>query len=109
IHVARLASTVVLALFPARRRRQCRQLPGLDQQAAVLDAVFVLKEAARWRAGSPRSVLVVHAAVAGAHEEARLRKPPHGTPKVRAVDRKHLKLLALDAADPTRNMIGIAV
>src|SRR5262249_3835070 len=103
------ASTSVSPHLQARRRRERRELAGLDQQTAVLNLVVVLKESARRRTRSPRSVLVVHAAVAGAHEEPRLLEPTHGTPQVGAIDREHLELLALDAPDPAWNVIGIAI
>src|SRR5215471_2905632 len=98
----------VSPIVQLRGRRQRRQLAGIDEQVAVLDLVWVLKEPARRRAGRPRSVFVVHAAVTGTHEEPRLREPAHGTAKVRAVDREHLELVALKAPDPAGKVIGVA-
>ena len=69
-------------------------------ELAVLDLVVVLEEAARRRAGGARAVRVVGAAVAGAHEEPRLREPAHRAAEVRAVDGEDLELLAGDAPHP---------
>src|SRR5207237_8506371 len=68
------------------------------------DPVLVLEEAPGRRAGGARAVLVVRAAVAGAHEEPRLREPSHGAAEVRAVDREHLKVVAADPTHPARDL-----
>ena len=54
----------------------------LDLQFAVARSrADALEQAARRRAGGAFAVLVIDAAVAGAHEQARLREPLTGQPR----------------------------
>src|SRR5271166_980147 len=86
-----------------------RQLSGFDQQLPAFHLVGILEQAARRRAGGARAILVVHAAMARTHEQSGLREPAHRASQVGAVDSENLKLLALNAADPTRNAVGLSV
>ena len=77
-------------------------LSRFNHQLAVLDFVGILKQAARRRSGGARAVLVIHAAVTGAHEQSRLREPAHRASQVSAVDGEDLKLLARAGGAPSR-------
>ncbi len=66
----------------------------------------------RPRSGGPEgagAVLIVGSAVAGAHEEARLREPADGAAEVGAVDGEDLELVAGEAADPAGDLGGFTV
>ena len=58
---------------------------GADLDLVVVDADRVARERVGRRAGGDAAVLVVDAAVAGAHEEARLWHPAHRAAEVGAV------------------------
>src|SRR5215471_19088788 len=85
------------------------KLAAADPELALADLVLVLEEPARWRSRGARAVLVVDAAVTGAHEELGLREPPHGTAEVRAVDREDLEALPVNAPHPARDLGRVAV
>ena len=74
-------------------------LPSREREVLLLSAVKELStvEIAQvpvdaGREAQPVAVLVVDAAMAGAHEQARLRKPRHAATEVRAVHREHLEV-----------------
>ena len=71
-----------------------------DFELAVLHAPIAVEHAARRRAGGAVAVGVVNAAVAGAHEQARLREPGDGAAQVGAVDRQDEELIRALAALP---------
>ena len=100
-----------LPSVPARARlvSERRHHPAADEQLAVFDPGLVVEEPARRRAGGPLAIRVVRAAVAGTHEEPRLREPANRTPEVRAIDREDLKFLSLQAPHPARDVTGGAV
>src|SRR5664279_4819626 len=56
-----------------------------------------------------RSVLVVHAAVTRAHKQTGLREPTDRASKVSTVNSEDLKLIALHATNPARNVVGFSV
>src|SRR5882724_3723973 len=58
------------------------------------------------RPGCPRAVLIIRPAMAGAHEQPRGYEPADGAAEMRAVDRQHLKLLALESSDPAGDLRG---
>src|SRR5215469_15529066 len=93
----------------SRTQTRRRKLAGLDGDQAVLDFVGILEKSPFWRARRARAVTVVSAAMARAHEQAGLWKPPHGAAQVRTVDGKNLKLIAVNAAHPARRVHGLAV
>src|SRR5262249_23127194 len=66
----------------------------------VPNLVLVLEQRSRWRTRSPRTVFVIHAAMAGTHEEPRLSKPSDRAAEMGAVDRKDLELRALESPNP---------
>src|SRR5207247_4045726 len=72
-------------------------------------AILVFEQATGRRPGSARAVLVIRAAVARAHEKARLREPAHRASQVRAIHGEHLKSLTRNAANPTGDLGGCAV
>src|SRR5262252_8438704 len=80
------------------------KLAAADPELALADLVLVLEEPARRRSRGTRAVLVVDAAVTGAHEELGLREPAHGTAEMRAVDGEDLEALRVDAPDPARDL-----
>src|SRR5262245_49703352 len=84
--------------------RQGGELTAPHPELTVAHLVLVLEQAARRRPRRMGAVLVVHAAVARAHEQARLREPAHRAAEVRAVDREDLELLGLHAAHPARDL-----
>ena len=47
--------------------------------------------------------------MARTHEQARLWEPADGAAQVRAIDGKHLELIAFDAAHPARDVDRLAV
>src|SRR5207245_8243517 len=57
----------------------------------------------------PISIRVICSAVARAHEKARLRKPPHGAAKVRAINRKYLEPTVVDVTHPARNVRCLSI
>ena len=65
----------------------------LDLAACRFHAPCAVVQTARRRAGRVLAVGVVHAAVAGAHEQARLREPGDRAAEVGAVDREHQELI----------------
>ena len=84
-------------------------MPPRDPELAALDLVLVLEEPAWRRARGARAVGVVGAAVARAHEEARLREPAHRTAEVRAVDREDLELRRPPSSSPSTGCRAVAV
>src|SRR5262249_43734251 len=93
----------------SHRPRQRRELAAAYPELPVTHLVLVLEQPTRRRPRGPRAVLVIRAAVAGAHEEPRLREPAHRAAEGRAVDREHLELLAADPPPPARDLRGGAV
>src|SRR5262249_1226636 len=85
------------------------KLAAADPELALADLVLVLEEPARRRSRGARAVLVVDAAMTGAHEELGLREPAHGTAEVRAVDGEDLEALPVDAPHPACDFGGGAV
>ena len=77
-----------------------RHFAGLDEQFSILNFVVVLEQSALRRSGGARAVLVIGAAVAGTHEEVRLREPANRTSQVRAVDGEDLESLVVNISDP---------
>ncbi len=67
------------------------------------------EEAALRRPGGARAVGVVDAAVAGAHEELRLRKPAHGAAEVRAIDGEDAEFVGAITAHVAGDVVGLAV
>src|SRR4030095_16085320 len=99
-------------LVPEKRggwRSRSRQFASLDRNHTVLHLVRILEQPALRRARSARTVAIVRSAVAGAHEQTRLRKPPDWAAEVRAINRKNLELLSFDAPHPTRGLHSLAV
>ncbi len=88
--------------------RKRRQLSGFNHQLAVLHFVLVLEQSALRRPGSARAILVVHAAVARAHEQARLREPAHRASEVRAVDGEDLELSRRDRRRTQQGMLSVS-
>src|SRR5215467_2683843 len=95
--------------WPSHLAGESGKLAAADPELTLADLVLVLEEPARRRSGGARAVLVVDAAVTGAHEELGLREPAHGTAKVGTVDREDLEALAVDAPHPARDLGGVAV
>ena len=52
---------------------------------------------------------IVNPPVARTHEQVGLGKPAHGTPQVRAIDRKDLEILAVEVSDPAGNIRRLAI
>src|SRR5215470_10882731 len=88
---------------------ESRELAAPDPELALADLVLVLEEPARRRPRGARAVLVVDAAVTGAHEELGLREPAHGAAQMRAVDGEDLEALPVDAPHPARDLGRVAV
>src|SRR5207253_1845111 len=86
-----------------------RQFASLNRNHTVLHLVRILEQPAFRRARSARTVAIVRSAVAGAHEQAGLRKPTHRAAQVRAIDGKNLELFAFDAPHPARCFRSLAV
>src|SRR5205814_2078329 len=99
------------SLAPSGSRRAAagrRQALGLHRQLPALDPPLSLEQGPRRRAAGDGPVLVVHAAVARAEEELRLRAPVDRTAEVGAVDVEHLEAAHGEAADPERGLGGLA-
>ncbi len=79
---------------------QCRQEWGLDFQVAVLHSPHAVIQAARRRTAGVLAIFVIHAAVARAHEQARLRKPFHRAAQVRAIDGEHVEAFLIFSSRP---------
>src|SRR5206468_11075473 len=75
----------------SHRPGQGGELAPAHPELPVANLILVFVESAGRRAGCARSIFVVHAAVAGAHEEIGLVKPPHGASEVGAVNREELE------------------
>src|SRR5262245_48519980 len=88
------------------RLRQGGNLPAAYPELPVADLVFVLEQCPGWWPGRAGAVLVVHAAVAGAHEQSGLREPADGAAEMRAVDREDLKPLVVDSPHPAWDIGG---
>src|ERR1700733_3591998 len=71
------------------------QMGRLDLQFPVFDPPDALEQTARWGSRRAFAILVVDPAVAGTHEQARLRKPRHGAAQVRAIHRENQELVLL--------------
>ena len=99
-------------LWPFARTGFCRrrgQLPGANHQLAIFDAVLILEESTlRW-AGSPRSIGIICATVAGAEEELGLLEPAHRATKMRTIDGKDLEFSIVGMTYPGGGLRGIAV
>src|SRR5262249_26480802 len=78
-------------------------------ELAIADLVLVFEQSARRRARGARAVLVVRAAVAGAHEQARLLEPAHRASEMRAIHREDLIPVTVDVAHPARDLRRRAV
>ena len=77
-------------------------LARVDQQIPMLHLVAIFKQAALRRPGGAGTVRIVDAAVARAHEQARLREPTDRTTQMRAIDREDLELLSRRRDAPSR-------
>src|SRR5208282_1939079 len=88
---------------------RCRHLTRFDPQLPILELVVVFKQAALRRARGAEAVLVVHAAMAGTHEQAGLREPANRTSQMGAVHGKHLEFLAVDVSHPAGHIPGHSV
>ncbi len=95
--------------FEAGRVGERGHLAGVDHEVVADDGVLILEEAALGWARGARSVHVVGAAVAGAHEELGLCEPAHGAAEMCAVDGEDLELIGLNVAHPAGNIGGFAV
>jgi len=73
------------------------------------DPVFVFKESALRRTRSAGTVFVVSSSVARAQKELGFREPAHWATKVCAIDGKHLKCCARNAANPAGDVACLAV
>src|SRR5262249_2504656 len=89
--------------------RQRWKLTAAHPELPVTDLVLVLEEPARRRAGGPRAIFIVDAAVAGAHEEPGLREPAHGASEMRAVHGEDLEAICLEAPDPAGDLRRVPV
>ena len=83
---------------------QRRQMRGLNSQDAILDFRYALEQASRRWTGGVFAVLVVDAAMTGAHEKAGLGEPGDRATEVSAVDCKNLELLFSNVTHPTGNI-----
>src|ERR1700741_4972137 len=88
---------------------QCWKLASVYPKLPVLDLVFVFIESTRRWPGCMRAVFVKSAPVTRTHEQMRLLKPAHRTPKVRAIDRKDLKAFAFHPPHPAGDVGCLAV
>src|SRR5580700_2166127 len=91
------------------RATRCGNFASFNEKLSVLDLVVVLKQAPLRRAGSPGAVLVINAAVTGAHEQAGLRKPSNRTSQMRAINRKYLELLPVHVSYPARDICRVSI
>src|SRR5215469_1307908 len=89
-------------------RGQRWNLSGADVELICHNLVFVFEESALRRTGSARAICVIDAAVAGAHEKSRLRKPSDRAPEMRAVDGEDLKRRGIYTSHPAGNFCGVA-
>ena len=84
-----------------RTRSRNRYRARLDLHLPVVDAHRICCERLGWRPGGDRAILVVDAAVTGAHEEVRVRQPAHRAAEMRAVDREGDEIAARPRAGAT--------
>ena len=85
------------------------QLSGVNREHSVFDFVRIFEEPALRRSRRARAIAVVCAAVTRTHEQAGLREPADGAAEMCAVDGKHLKLIARDAAHPARCVYSLSI
>ena len=83
--------------------------PAWIGDQAVLHLIRIFKQAAFGRTGSPRTIVVVRAAVARTDEQPGLREPADGASQVRAIDGENLELVRRDPADPAGSVDGLSV
>src|SRR5579883_859457 len=81
---------------------------GENFNLAVENAHGVPYQRARRRAGGDRTVPVVDAAVAGAHEQLRSLDPPDGAPQMSAVDGEGHEFVMRFATEPCGGLAGDA-
>src|SRR6266571_1199052 len=93
----------------AGRGCQRRYLTGFDPNLAGFQFVVVFEKTARWWTRGAAAIGIICAAVTRAHEQSRLRIPPHRTAKMGAVNRKDLQLVGRNPPHPARNVAGIAI
>src|ERR1700734_1859942 len=84
-------------------------LAGFDQKPSAINLVVIFEQSAFGGAGSARTILIINATMARAHEQARLRKPAHRTPQMRAVDGEDLKILPVHVANPAGDIRRVSV
>ncbi len=92
-----------------RRARMALDRSAAGRPALALRRLARAPDSARGhgrRARRDRPVLVVDAAVAGAHEEVGARHPPDGAPEVRAVHGERDELVLAGAAQPRGGVRG---
>ena len=82
-----------------------RRLSCVDVKLVAHDFVFVLEEASLGRPRGALAVSIINAAVAGAHEQIRLRKPAHWTAEMRAIDGEDLKGGSRHMANPAGGLV----
>src|SRR6266446_4140279 len=87
-------------LLGLRLRREGGQLASQHPELSVLDFVLVREQPTRWRARSTRAIGIVDPPMTGTQKQARRLEPAHRATEMRAIDRKHLKLLALQPPHP---------
>src|SRR5208282_3829949 len=92
-----------------RRTTGRRHLASFDEKFSTLNFVVVFEQSALGWSRGARTVLVVSAPVAGAHEEVRLGEPANWASQVRTVYGKDLEILLVNVSNPACDISGFAI